>query len=420
MASAGQESGAGRSGRASQWFWSGFVAVVLVGLLITLFAAIRGGKQWVEARLGRSELPPAWTEVVRVTLSGGQTVYLESAALLRVRAQIRNRIEARRGEAQQILSEKLEAELNRVFVHASQGLPAFVDWYYSLAGEYTRLFHAAMGDLAAYLEQQVDELVFRPAGTTDAIDELAGELDRATAQELRRAARDVHEQIIELISGDRPALEHMEVRVSGEWDLGKQLGEHLEPYLSLGPTDIARQGLATSAGVAASAVVAKKLGSVTVAKVAAKIGAKTSLASVAAKLGVKSAAKAGGTLGGVGAGAATGGAVCAGTVLGASIAPACALVGGAVTGLAVWLMVDKAAIEAEEYLHREDLERELKQTLAEQREDLHWALRRRCVDGVSAAFDGLLEGLESGMQPAPITPKKDFVPARAASPLAPR
>ena len=65
------------------------IAVLLVGLLVSLFAAIRGGSHWIEREVARSPLPPVWAEVIRVTLNGGETLYLDRQAVARVRSEAR-------------------------------------------------------------------------------------------------------------------------------------------------------------------------------------------------------------------------------------------------------------------------------------------------------------------------------------------
>lgn len=399
----------------ARWFWGGFIAILLAGVLIAVFAAIRGGKQWVEARLAEADgMPTAWTEVIRVTLSGGETVYIDRASVPHIQVQTQAWIERRHEQAQGRVLATLDCEIEAIFQKASRHAPAFADWYYSLWGEYARLFYSAVGNLPDHLLQQLDQRVFQPAGTADAIDRLVGSLDARLAGQLRQAVLDLRGMVARLVRAHRVAQDEVNVHVDGQWPLGTQLADQMETHISLKPQDIARQGMATSAGVAISAATVKKLGAVTVAKASTKMASTTSLGALttaASKLGLKSAAKAGGSLG---AGAASGAALCAGTVAGAPLAPGCALVGGAVTGLAAWVLVDKAVLEAEELLNREALEEDLRQALAAQRDELRTALKARYARAIQAAFDQLRHHFDSQVRPRAAAPKKDFVPARAA------
>ncbi len=407
-----------RGQRLSRWFWGGFFAILLIGILLVVFASIRGGKQWLEATLTGSAGPPAaWTEVIRVTLSGGEAIYIDRAQLPRIQSSMQSWIEHRQIEARYRLLTRLDQDTDAIFQEASRHVPAFADWYYSLRGEYTRLLTALFGNLPELLSQQLNHLVFEPAGTTDAIDSLASNLDARLAEELREVTRDVQTRLVRLIRKHGLAQEDVKVHVTGQWSLGTQLAAQLDTVVSLQPQDMARQGAATSAGVAASAVTAKKLGAVTVAKASTKIASTKSLGalgSVAAKVGLKSAAKAGGSLGGAGVGAASGAALCAGTVAGAPLAPGCAVLGGAVTGLATWLLVDKAVLEAEELLNREELEEELRQALLTQRDELHATLKTRYFGKIESGYDQLKRAFVTQVQPKDTLPRKDFVPAHAA------
>lgn len=400
-----------------KWFWGGFIAILLIGVLIALFATIRGGKQWVEATLEQAnELPKSWTEVIQVTLSGEEAVYIDRTSVSHIQAKTQAWIERQRNEAQNRLLAALDQETEVIFQGALRQIPRFADWYYSLKGEYARLFYAAFDNLPDHLAQQLKQFVFQPAGTADAIDAMVNSMDAQLAAQLRQGALGLQDLLTHLVRSHRLGHDKINVHLNGQWALGDQLTERLETYVSLTPQDIARQGMATSTGVAVSAATLKKLGAMTVAKTSAKLAnlkAMGALASVASKLGLKSAAKAG-ALSSAGTGAASGAALCAITVAGAPLAPGCALVGGAITGLAAWLLVDKAVLETEELLHRETLEEELRQALTTLRDDLRTSLKARYVGAVNTGFNYLRNGSNYPLRPTTITPTKNFVPSRAA------
>lgn len=407
------------SGRSmARWFWGGFITILLVAVLLALFATIRGGKQWLENTLVHDDsLPETWTEVIQVTLSGGEAVYIDRASLPAIRTQTQTWIEHRAERVQEELLAPLDSETDIIFQRACAQVPVFADWYYSLAGEYARLFYAAFGNLPDYISKQLQLHVFQPAGTAEAIDGLTAGLDASLAEKFNLAALDLQGLLMRLIREHQVNADEVNIQVGGQWALATQLAERLETYVSLGPQDIVRQGVATSAGVAASAVTMKKLGAATVSKVSAKFAAKPSLgalATAATKLGLKSATKAGGTLAGAGTGATTGAALCAGTVAGAPLAPGCALVGGALTGLATWVLVDKAVLETEELLNRETFEEELREALETQRRELITVLKERYTGAIQSSFEQIRQDFDKQVRPANTTPKKDFVPAQAA------
>jgi len=405
-----------KASRISNWFWGGFFAILLIGAVFTIFAAIRGAQSVAVYVATKSGIPPSVTEAIRVIVAPGESVLLDAATLAKARAEVLDLLAAKQAEARRTLAATLDQELERIFGAAEQEVPAFADWYYSLTGEYLRLFNAAFGDLSAFLAERLDELVFGPAGTAQAIDALNASLGDESLVQIRDTLGEVQESLLELVRENGLTTER--VHVTSEWDLSGQLGPRLQPYLTLTPEDLARQGVATSAGAVAGAAAAKKLGGTTVAKAAGKLAAKPAAGAagaLAAKMGLKSAAKAGGALGSAGTGAAAGAVICAGTVAGAPLSPGCALIGGVVSGLAAWLLVDKAVIEADEYLNRAELESGLRVALAEQRVALRAELENKYLAGADAVLDQIRADLEMGLSPGPIEPKRDFVPARAAT-----
>jgi hypothetical protein len=378
---------------------------------VSLLALIRGGAGWVGEQVAGGDLPPVVSEAVRVTLAPGESVYLDAAALASARAEVLAVLETRAAETQQRIAEEAQAGLDPIFAAAEAGVPAFADWYYSLAGEYSRLAAAAFGDLTALLTERLEALIFAPADTAAALDALDQRLGAEAVAAVQAGAQEARDLLAELARAtDLPP---GQVRIAGDWSPGEALGGELAPFTGLTPEDLVGHGAAASAGAAAGVAAAHKLGGAAVAKAAGSLAAKPSAgaaAALVAKLGLKSAVKAGGALGAAGTGAATGAAVCAGTVAGAPIAPACALVGGVVTGVASWLLIDKAVIEADEHLHREAFEADLRAALAEQREALAAELAARYGDGAAAALAGLREGLSQELNPR--TPARDFVPGR--------
>ncbi len=402
----------------SSWFWGGFIAVLLVGLLFSVFAAINSSLYWAQETVSRSEtLPVEWKEVIQVTLSGGEKLYIDSQSLHRIRGDSLDWLAIRGEQTRKQMTMALEDRTGELFAAAEQRIPAFADWYYSLAGEYTRLFHAAVGDLSEYLAERLEDLIFDPAGTAAGVDRLMEEMDGHLSDNLSRAVADFQQQLVQMVLAHQVEEPVTELRVTGHWMPAVGTVEQVIPLLSLSSADISRQGLATSAGVAAAVVAFKKLGATTLAKSTGVIVAKPSaglLAALAAKLGIKTAMTGGGATAMAGAGAASGAALCAGTLVGAPLAPGCALVGGVVTGAAAWLLVDKAVLEVDELINRDELENQLREALAAQRDDLQVTLKAHYLEAAREGFRQLEQGIGPPSQSEAAEPKRDFVPARAA------
>lgn len=376
------------------WFWLGFIAFILAGILLALFAGIRGTAQWAALELERHEQPPTlWSEVIQLTLVGGETLHLEPSALPELQGRTRDWLETRETEARQRLQRELEQAHARLLARALDQVPRFADWHYSLQGEYARLLHAALGDLPGFMAERMMEHVFEPAGVSAALDALFVRLDQGLDAELRAGATEASQLLARLVRTQ--AVEPTataELRVVESRSLGADLSAHLEPRLALAPEDLARQGVAASAGAVAGAVAMKKLGLAT-----------------AGKLGLKAA---GSALAGTGTGAATGAALCGASVVAAPLVAGCALVGGIVAGVGTWVLVDKGALEAEEYLRRAAFEAELRSAIRAEFDRLHDSLQRHYDSALENGFAQLQQGLDELLQPAGHAPERTFVPAR--------
>ena len=88
---------------------------------------------------------------------------------------------------------------------------------------------------------------------------------------------------------------------------------------------------------------------------------------------------------------------------------------GVILTVTLWLLVDKAVIEADEHLNREEFEAGLREALAEEREALRAELKAGYIDGVGAVLARIRSDLEEALEPRPIAPRRDFVPARAVA-----
>jgi hypothetical protein len=378
-----------------RWFWAGFVLVILAGVLLALFAGIRGTAQWAAIHLEENDQPPtAWSEVLQLTLLGGETLHLDPATLPALQQRTHEWMQSRSTQAHRQLQARLDRLYAALLARTLAQVPRFTDWHYSLRGEYARLFHAAMGDLPRFMAERMVEHVFDPAATSATLDELLAQLDADLDRELRDGAEEASQWLTRLVREQavEPSGE-ARLRVVGNRSLDSDLSARLEPRLGLSTEDLARQGVAASAGAAAGAVAMKKLGLAT-----------------AGKLGIKAA---GGTLAGTGTGAATGAALCGASLLAAPLAAGCAVAGGILAGIGTWVLVDKTVLEAEEHLHREAFEAELRVAITEEFEQLRDSLQAHYDRALDAGFGQLQQGLDELLQPAQIPPGRTFVPADA-------
>jgi hypothetical protein len=384
------------SRRTRPWILAGLGGMLLVLILLALFAGLRGGRQWAGQWLQRdTAAPPVVREVIRVTLAG-TTRPLPAATLPVIRGLALDWLSRHRDRLREDLLAALDRRLDAAFAGALARVPEYAAWYFSLSGEYARLFQAATGRLPEFLAARLEALVFGPGGTAAALAELLPALDAQLRGQLQGAAGGLVRELARLLREQPPP--RGDWRVTGVWQPEADLAARLA---AVSVDDLARQGLAAGAGAAAAALAVKQLGSAGVAKLGGSLAARQSagmLAALATKLGLKTALKGGAALTAAG-GAAS---VCIASGVGAALTPACALAGGALAGLTGWVLVDKAALEADALLHRDQLERELRAALIEQRE----ALRAQLHDRYRAALEQGVGRLALGLGPAGHQPRQ--------------
>ncbi len=216
----------------------------------------------------------------------------------------------------------IEREIDKAFAPVYERIPAFLDWHYSIVGQYTELGQAALGALEEALESRLfGELPERIDGATEAV-------GRVLHDEVRTEIEDWIRRESETVPPGLTATYERMLEVT--------VADTVERFtVSAVPSAVVAVGAGAGSTVAV-AVIAKAL-------------AKKIMASAA----VKTMGKVGGGIWGRLGGAAGGAAI--GSLLG----PVGAVVGGVAGGAAAWLALDGAVVNIDERLHRGDLEREL-------------------------------------------------------------
>ena len=251
----------------------------------------------------------------------------------------------------------LDRELDRAFDAMESNVDSFLDWYYSLKAEYSRIGNLAAGNFEDYLAEKLTTDLQRgdPFKDFEAIVAEAMALQKEIqeayiqdAQAILARNRVQPPDDVNLIVVQRVALPEM-----------LNLPQHKDMV------DIEKRlGLSGGAGVIA-AVATKKI----IAKIAAKGTFKIAGTAVAKMVAGKAVAGLGGAAGGAAAGAAIGSVIPGiGTAIGATI-------GGIAGAVAAGVAVDKGLLMLEEYFGREQFKQELVDAIRETRAafqaDLH-------------------------------------------------
>jgi hypothetical protein len=300
-------------------------------------------------------------------------------ALAALAGELDTRLQAGRAEALDAADAQIDTALDAFFHRAEQGVDAYLDWYFTVLGEYQRLAAVAAGDFGTLMAEQLNRRLFEATGfetwladTYAALDADAGQRTAALAGGLGgqlREASDANDCAWELLAGE---------------GLGPAPGGSLDL-----PRDAARAGASAAAGAAAGAITVKLLSKQVAGAVAAKLAAKESFQAAAALAG-KAAAKKGGSSLASALGAA---AVCAPT-------GPWAVLCGIGAGAATWLAVDKVMIEVDEARFRDAMRVDLMAALDEQRDTLAALLRQRQAAVIDARLQVLAERLGRRYVPA--------------------
>ncbi|MEA3643333.1 MAG: hypothetical protein VBE63_25855 [Lamprobacter sp.] len=297
----------------------------------------------------------------------------DAKARTALRAELNAEVAAELAVIDQQMASHVDAKIDALFAKLDRGVEAYLDWYFTVAGEYQRLGAVIAGDLPALMTEQLQQRVFEDTG---------------------------FQRELEAISTE--ALEQADVRLAG---LGQGLAQQLSAWQAdsacrpdmLNLAEVAtlnRDGLRAlsaagfGATTGATVMAAGLLSKTVAAKVVGKVAAKKSFQLGATLLG-KVAAKKGASAGAAALGAT---AVCAPAGLGAI---AC----GAVAGVATWLAADKVFVEIDEALSREEMRADILEVLNAEKETLKEALNTQHETWLLQVGGGLRTTLDSTFVP---------------------
>jgi hypothetical protein len=289
-----------------------------------------------------------------------------------LRAKLDAEVDAERTQAMQAVDDELGQRLDVLFVDIEQGVDDYLDWYFTVLGEYQRLAAVFTADVAATMREQLEKYLF---ADTD-FDVQLGALDRALGDMTTARFAQLTPQLGQELASASCEIGTLAVVPLSELD-----------------HDTLRASVAATSGVGAGIVASKALASKTTAAVVGKVAAKKTFQSGAA-LATKTLAKKGSsTLLSAGVGTA----VCAPT---GPLAILC----GVTAGLVTWFTVDKALVELDEVLNREEMRADIlavleeqKALLGEQLAEKHYARIDHMARQVDAALHKTFVPMSDGM-----------------------
>lgn len=326
------------------WGWRTILALASVTLLLLMAAVVRG---WPERPDGpvAPDLPARGAER---PLEPARLSNEELEGLLRRRVQecLCDDGRLRLDHPDGALHEQIEAVFGPIY---ATNIPEFLDWHYTVVGQYTELASAAAGRL----EQEIDSRLF--GNLTEQIEAASDAIATMQESEARAVLAQCIESEVQLLDADR---ETRALRV-------RMLNEAIDDTL---------RRLAASAGVSGSgAVAAGVAGGLLVKTMVKKL-----LASIAVKTTGKSGAKA---LGSWKAAAALAAAL-------SPLGPVGTAVGGVLGAAGGWLIVDRLVVELDERRNRDNFERELVALADERRAEIAAAMSA-AIEARARAFDAM-------------------------------
>lgn len=343
-------------------FSLGFFTVIALAAVITIYAKSK-----------IAEVDPAMLSAPVVALGtvldpcrSGEKAFAE-AETARLKSESSNVVKDAQVEIDAARGKQIDSAVGTLFTDAEGRVDSYLDWYFTVTGEYSRLLAAVAGGFPELMQRKLEEAVFGSVDLESEITSLREDVLASTVESYSAVASVTHQTLEQAIGGNSCLKDFIQ----------------FQPVLNL-ENDIRRAGSAFATGSvvgsATSAALAKKVVSSTLAKVATKQSFK-----LAAAAAVKAAAKKGGASL-VAAGTAA--AVCAPS---GPVAILCGVGAGAIA----WLGTDKVFIEVDEALHREEMKADILLTLSEARDELISHLRNEQItlsNYVAGSVQSTLDG----------------------------
>ncbi len=252
-------------------------------------------------------------------------------------------------ERQNVIKEvdsSIDQGLKRIFPGVEAGIDDYLDWYFTVSGEYQRLWAVITADAAAATSEKLEEYLFVHSDFEIRLADLDSQLEQITTEWFANT------------------LPYLDAELdNAPCDIGRV---DLAPLLALDRVMLGAPAAAAS-GVGVVGVASKALAKKTAAAVAGKVAARKSIQSGAA-LASKALAKKGTSAALLSTGV--------GTTVCAPAGPVAVLC-GVTAGLVTWLTVDKGLVELDEVFHREEMRADILKVLAGQQAELAEQLRQK-------------------------------------------
>lgn len=281
-----------------------------------------------------------------------------------------------RADAMQRTNQSIDKAVDEVFADVERGVDRYLDWYFTVIGEYERLAALATGTFANKMASELNRNLFGDTRLDERLEVVRQRIAGDSQQQLTEMAGHLAGKIRKEVEASPCQIEALDMSALGDLDRDKF-----------------RATVAAGGGVLAGTVTAKLLAKKAAGVFASKLAAKKGF-KVAAGLAGKVAAKKGGTILLSAAGAT---AIC-------SPGGPLALICGAGAGVIAWITIDKVSIEIEEKAYRVEMRAEILKEVQGYKTGLALALKLqqheainkmvvRIQDSVDGTFIPMRDGL---------------------------
>jgi hypothetical protein len=285
------------------------------------------------------------------------------------RASLGAELEAARLSEREAASARVGTVVDGLYAEVEKGADAYLDWYFTVLGEYERLVALVAGNLSEKMRGELEGRLFGE-GFSRRLDAASNALAEESAERLRAVGDNVG------------------ARLRSEAAARPCLAEVVSlPRLPGVERDVLRASTAAATGAAVGTAVAIVLARRAAAAAAARAASAQGFRSAAALAGRTATKRGGAALG-------------AGAIAAAACGPAVALC-ATIAAVVTWIALDKTFVEIDELVSRQDMRREILEAAREQKAALAAAL----IERQHAAIDGAIAEIDASVG-------RVFVPAR--------
>ena len=241
---------------------------------------------------------------------------------------------------------RIERELDVLFAPVEQGVDRYLDWYFSVVGEYERLGALVVGGFPQLMTSKLEEQLFGGAQFDDRLRRLSRAIGSESETRMAALSARVGGEIQNNVRASPCQLERLNLSALGDLERDRQ--RFATAAVSGGLAGIVVSGLARKASTGAVAKFASKKTFQAAATLGGKVAAKRAGSIVLSATGATALCSPGGPL-----------------------AVLCGLSAGVVT----WLAIDQAMIKIDEHRFREAMRAELLESARAQKDELANDLR---------------------------------------------